>query len=264
MHGAMNSVRRRARAVGFTLVELLVVMSIIALLIGLLIPALRGARNASRSAACATNIRQVYLANLAYSSDDLGCFAPGAARFDRNLDRWFGTRPTVRDPFEPRGGPLSLYLGPEGAVRQCPTFKPETPSALDFEAGCGGYGYNNAYIGVREDRRDEAGVRLSSIRQPEATVMFTDSALAMSAPTLRLIEYSFVEPPLQRDSEYPLDPSMHFRHSGRANIGWADGHAGGETLSFTRGNIYGVTESQMRDLGIGWFGSTGNRLFDLE
>lgn len=240
-------------------------MAIIVLLIGLLVPALRGARNASRRAACASNIRQIYIANLAYSGDAAGRFAPGAARFDRNLDRWFGTRASVRDVFEPCGGPLSAYLGPEGAVRKCPAFFPGSPiSGLDFEAGSGGYGYNNAYVGVQEDRNDQAGVRLSSIRQPEATVMFADTALAMSVPTLRVIEYSFAEAPVQRDSEYPLDPSIHFRHAGQANIGWADGHVAPQRLAVTRGNIYGVTESQMRDLGIGWFGPANNRFFDLK
>jgi len=231
----------------------------------LLVPALRVARDAARSAACASSLRQLHLANLAYSGDAAGGFAPGAARFDRNLDRWFGTRPSVREPFEPRGGPLSPHLGPEGAVRQCPSFKPgPVVPGLDFEAGCGGYGYNNAYVGVSESGDDAIGVRLSSIRQPEATVMFADTALAMSVPSLRIIEYSFAEAPLQRDSPYPLDPSIHFRHAGLANIAWADGHVARERLSQTRGNIYGVNETQMRDLQIGWFGPANNRFFDLQ
>lgn len=248
----------------FTLVELLVIMAIVSLLVSLLVPALRSARAAAQRSACASNLRQLHLANAAYSTGNDGRFAPGAARFDRNLERWFGSRRDAREPFEPRGGPLSPHLGPEGAVRQCPAFKPgpRVPQ-LDFEAGCGGYGYNNAYLGVREDGRDIVGVRLSLIAQPAETVMFSDAALAMPAPSLRLIEYSFAEPPRQRDSNYPLDPSIHFRHGGGASIAWADGHLSRERLAFTRGSIYGVSESQMRDLAIGWFGSTDNRLFDL-
>jgi prepilin-type N-terminal cleavage/methylation domain-containing protein/prepilin-type processing-associated H-X9-DG protein len=45
----------------FTLIELLVVIGIIAVLIAVLLPALRKAREAARSVACLSNLRQVHL-----------------------------------------------------------------------------------------------------------------------------------------------------------------------------------------------------------
>ncbi len=53
----------------FTLIELLVVISIIALLIALLLPALSKARAAARLAICQSNLRQLGVANTAYTVD---------------------------------------------------------------------------------------------------------------------------------------------------------------------------------------------------
>lgn len=62
----------RKQKVGFTLVELLVVIGIIALLISMLLPALNKARKEARSTVCLSNLHQMGLAWQMYLSENQG------------------------------------------------------------------------------------------------------------------------------------------------------------------------------------------------
>ena len=66
----------RTRTSGFTLVELLVVVAIIAIILSLLLPALRNARLSAQSGACLSNLHQAGLAAQMYTTDYRGMLPP--------------------------------------------------------------------------------------------------------------------------------------------------------------------------------------------
>jgi prepilin-type N-terminal cleavage/methylation domain-containing protein/prepilin-type processing-associated H-X9-DG protein len=73
-----KSVAGHRRQAGFTLVELLVVIGIIAILISLLLPSLARARKAAQTVACAANLRSILQATHIFASQNNGLL-PGTA-----------------------------------------------------------------------------------------------------------------------------------------------------------------------------------------
>jgi prepilin-type N-terminal cleavage/methylation domain-containing protein len=69
---------------GFTLVELLVVIGVVAILIALLMPALNKARQQARDVSCAANMRQALMAIMSYNNDYKG----GLQNYDPRCKYW--------------------------------------------------------------------------------------------------------------------------------------------------------------------------------
>ena len=84
----MRNVRNTSVGRGFTLVELLVVIGIIAVLISILLPSLQKARRQAVQVQCASNMRQVGLAMQQYSNANGGAVIPCIVWNGGNDDAW--------------------------------------------------------------------------------------------------------------------------------------------------------------------------------
>lgn len=100
----------------FTLVELLVVIAVVALLIGILLPALGRTRRAAHATACASNLRQAFLACRMYADVNDGV-GPAIGQPYGRLPNW------ALVVLEASGlaGQTAGELYDEGTVLICPT-----------------------------------------------------------------------------------------------------------------------------------------------
>ena len=227
MHTASALHRRK----GFTLIELLVVIAIIAILAAILFPVFARAREAARSTACKSNLKQILLASAMYAQDYDEIIVSSFGRYKRinpaNGDNNWVYWPGLIHPYTRN---TDIYRCPHwvGVLRPEPF--PENAQIVSY-----GHQHNNMGWGL-------PAPSLALIERPAETIYYSDTGtygswatfLAGDVDTMRIgmgsggqrFTRSYVQcsgcPGIPRGC--CAAQTFVAPHSGQGNIGFLDGH----------------------------------------
>jgi len=247
---------------GFTLVELLVVMSIISLVLFVLLPSLRKSRQQAQAVVCMNNIKQLSLAFILYGEDYNGYAMPATAS---SGIYWWGRKLTTG--IDHKQGFVWPYLKSDLAadsVYECPAQpygsyqlqgkppgKPDEPKWITST-----YGYNGYYLCPPQSgwyNLPGCWQKIAGINMPTQVLAFADTLidydLTGKKPILKN-NFSLDPPYIYKSGRWGknVSPTTCFRHSERTNAVFVDGHS--EPMT-TKGAAYTSPQAKIGSVGTG-------------
>lgn len=222
---------RRPR--GFTLIEILVVVAIIALLVSILLPALSRAKDQAKMVMCQSNLHHLMNAFLSYSFDTKGML-PGNSEVPGSdwlgSGNWFG-RHKGR---QPEDGVIFKYLK-EHDVYLCPADNyPRNPNGSQYTKYNGTYSYTSSTLLSGANVNGIGGSHYRFKNGATGNWSRTDHRANMVANGAMVIieEHPLYYLTIWSNSAWDNDDSIAQRHSNSqfGNAAFVDGHAGGVRL----------------------------------
>jgi prepilin-type N-terminal cleavage/methylation domain-containing protein/prepilin-type processing-associated H-X9-DG protein len=210
----MQAGRLRSQG-GFTLIERLVVIAIIAILAAILFPVFSQAREKARQASCMSNVRQIGVAALQYAQD-----------YDEQL---VGTE-LGEEPEYFWGEMLEPYTK-NRAILQCPSSAEKfqvSPPEPGFPQGIGcEWSYHYAINDVKDARDNRIGAAfapLASLTRPAETILILDGWPAPNEPAEDEERHEVAWVWGSRDTAGNPLHDGNPRHTGGFNLVLCDGH----------------------------------------
>jgi len=221
----MNKNRQKTTfSIAFTLVELLVVISIIGLLAGLAVPAINGGLKSAKAGACLSNLHQIGVATMAYAADN-SFKLPNAG--SGTSDMWATQLATF----------ISTGTKSKKSIFVCPGSEKTVQEATGNDVAVT-YGVHNGLM-----PKGGTASNISSVVRSAEVILAGDvcqnpgnkgwSPFCIEQPSIISSQSggrggsTDLNSPISfgTDSDNGNNPWLRYRHSGKVNVVMCDGHA---------------------------------------